>query len=197
MMNRHAESRDTALINARRLIAQLASSLRLQALFVDRAYRLFQLALQKNVVFGRRQSHIVASCLYIICRQEKSPFLLIDFADLLQVNVFVLGRAFLHFSALLRLQLPLLDPSLYIHRFASQFDFREQQGAVVTAALRLVTRLKKDWVAAGRRPDSVCAAALLLAARSLGFSLQLEGVAALFRIAADTLKRRLLEVAQT
>lgn len=28
---------------------------------------------------------VAASCLYIICRQEKKPFMLIDYSDLLQV----------------------------------------------------------------------------------------------------------------
>jgi hypothetical protein len=30
---------------------------------------------------------------YIVCRREKSPLLLLDFADLLQINVFVLGAS--------------------------------------------------------------------------------------------------------
>lgn len=196
-MNRHAESRDTALINARRVITQLASSLRLPPIYVDRAYRLFQLALQRNLIFGRRQTHLVATCLYIICRQEKSPFLLIDFSDILQINVYVLGRAFLQFANVLNISLPIVDPSLYIHRYASQFDFNDKQSSVVTSSLRIVTRLKKDWIVTGRRPDGVCAAALLIAARAHGFNISHETVASLFRIANETVRRRLLEFKQT
>ena len=62
-------------MNARRAIAQVAANIKLPPLYVDRAYRLYQLALQRNFTFGRRQAHIVATCLYIICRQEKSPHL--------------------------------------------------------------------------------------------------------------------------
>ena len=91
-------------------------SLRLPPLYVDRAYRLYQLATQKNLIMRRRQSNMVAACLYAICRQEKSPHLLIDFSDALQVNVFVLGKAFMQFSSVLNLKLPIVDPSLYIHR---------------------------------------------------------------------------------
>lgn len=136
-------------MNARRLISQLASSLRLPTLYVDRSYRLYQLALQRNFIFGRKQSHVVATCLYIICRQEKSPHLLIDFSDALQVNVYVLGKVFLQFSKVLNLNLPVVDPSLYIHRYASRLDFGELLNSVVTTALRIVTRLKKDWVTTG------------------------------------------------
>jgi transcription factor IIIB subunit 2 len=93
------------------------ASLRLPPLYIDRAYRLYQLAMQKNLIMRRRQSNMVSACLYSICRQEKSPHLLIDFADALQINVFVLGKAFMQFSAVLNLKLPIVDPSLYIHRF--------------------------------------------------------------------------------
>lgn len=34
---------------------------------------------------------VAATCLYIACRQEKKPYMLIDFSDHLSVNVFVLG----------------------------------------------------------------------------------------------------------
>ena len=37
-----------------------------------------------------------------------------------QTNVYVLGTCFLKFRRLLNLQLPVLDPSLYIHRFAAK-----------------------------------------------------------------------------
>jgi transcription factor IIIB subunit 2 len=121
----HGESRDprdATLVNARRAITQVAGSLRLPPLYIDRAYRLYQLALQRNFIFGRKQLHVVATCLYIICRQEKSPHLLIDFSDALQINVYVLGKSFLQFSKVLNLNLPVVDPSLYIHRYATRLD---------------------------------------------------------------------------
>lgn len=200
LMGRHMDVRDgkeASLLNARRTITQVASTLRLPPLYIDRAYRLYQLALQRNFTFGRRQTHVVATCLYIICRQEKSPHLLIDFSDALQVNVYVLGKAFLQFTRVLNLNLPVVDPSLYIHRYASKLDFGEKMNVVVTTTLRIVTRLKKDWIAIGRRPDGVCAAALLIAARAHGFHVSQENIALLFRIAQDTLRRRLVEFKNT
>ncbi len=47
---------------------------------------------------------VAASCLYIVCRQDFKPFMLIDFSDALQVNVFTLGAVFLHLCKLLRLE---------------------------------------------------------------------------------------------
>lgn len=47
---------------------------------------------------------IAAAALYIICRQEDHPFMLLDFADVLQVNVFHLGSVFLQLCSILRLE---------------------------------------------------------------------------------------------
>jgi transcription initiation factor TFIIIB Brf1 subunit/transcription initiation factor TFIIB len=143
------ESREATLANARRNIAQVASSLRLPSYFIDRAQRLYSLALQRNFVYGRRQMHIVATVLYTICRQEKSPHLLIDFSDVLQVNVYTLGKSFLQLTKILNLNLMVVDPSLYIHRFATRLDLGDKVGAVSTTAMRIVTRMKKDWINTG------------------------------------------------
>lgn len=36
--------------------------------------------------------HIVAACVYIVCRQHHHPIMLIDISDKLAVNVYVLGK---------------------------------------------------------------------------------------------------------
>jgi hypothetical protein len=56
--------------------------------------------------------------------------MLIDFSDALQTNVFVLGDTFLKFSRLLSLRLPVVDPSLYIHRFAARLQLGDKTHAV-------------------------------------------------------------------
>ena len=89
------------------------------------------------------------------------------------------------------LNLPIIDPALYIHRFAIRLEFGDKLNIVVLTALRLITRLKKDWISTGRRPDGICAAAMLIAARAHGFLKGQIEVAKLFRVSADTIKRRL------
>lgn len=191
------ESRDATLAAARRNIQQVSSSLRLPNIYVDKAYRLYQLALQRNFIFGRRQMHVVATCLYTICRQEKSPHLLIDFSDALQVNVYILGKSFLQFARILNLTLPIIDPSLYIHRFSARLELGDKMNLVSTTALRIVTRLKKDWINSGRRPDGICAAAMLIAARSHGFHKSQADISKIFRVSSDTLMKRLQDFRQT
>ena len=78
-------------------------------MYVDGAHRYFTLAVQRNFTRGRRTQQVAAACLYIICRQESRPYMLIDFSDVVQTNVYVLGAVFLQLCRLLRLeQHPLL-----------------------------------------------------------------------------------------
>jgi transcription factor IIIB subunit 2 len=121
------DSRDTTLNNGRRAIQQVVSQLRLRQAFVDRACRLFRTAVERNFVQGRKTMCVVAVCLYMVCREDNSPHMLIDFSDAVQINVYVLGHAFLKFKQLTGLNLAVIDPSIYIHRFAARLELGTEQ----------------------------------------------------------------------
>lgn len=191
------ESRANTLANGKKKIRQIAGMLRLGDHYVDSAFRLYALALQRNFTHGRKASTVIAACLYIVCRRERSPHLLIDFSDKLQLNVYVLGGVFLKFCKLLQIHLPLIDPSLYIHRFASQLNFGAKTHSIATTALRLVATMKRDWIETGRRPSGICGAALLIAARSQSVMCSLHDVMDIVNIGERTLKQRLYEFSLT
>ncbi|CAI7842686.1 unnamed protein product [Closterium sp. NIES-54] len=125
-----SESHERTVMRGRNEIAEIAERLAVRPRedMIGSAHRLYQLALNRNFTRGRRVAQVAAACLYLACRQEKKPFLLIDFADLLQINVYVLGAVYLQLLLVLRLenheplQAP-LDPSLFIHRFADRKCF--------------------------------------------------------------------------
>ena len=187
------DSRETTLNNGRRRIQEIASRLRLSNHYIDAAHRLFTIAVEKNFVQGRRTTHVVATCLYIVCRQEKSQHMLIDFSDALQVNVYTLGTCFLKYRRLLGLKLEIIDPALYVYRFAAHLDLEEKANAVSLTALRLVARMKRDWIVAGRRPAGICAAALLIAARAHGFKKHHQDVTRILRVCGMTVTSRVRE----
>ena len=56
---------------------------------------------------------VAATCLYIVCRQERKPYMLIDFSDHLSVNVYTLGAVYLQVPLT-----PLLTPRTYTHKHA-------------------------------------------------------------------------------
>lgn len=50
------------------------------------------------------------------------------------------------------------DPCLYIPRFAHMLEFGLKTHEVSMTALRLVQRMKRDWMHTGRRPSGLCGA---------------------------------------
>jgi transcription factor IIIB subunit 2 len=190
-------SRETTLAKGRASISEVAGRLRLQNHYIESAHRLFAFAVQRNFVQGRKTMHVVAVCLYVKCREDKSPHMLIDFSDALSVNVFTLGSCFLKFCRLLNIETSLIDPSLYIHRFAGRLDLGTQTSTVAQAALRIVARMKRDWIITGRRPAGICAAALLIAARTYGFPRTQAEIVKVLRVCGMTVRTRLEEFEAT
>ena len=70
----------------RHKIARLAFALHLPERYRESAQRYYNLAVVNRFTRGRKSEHVAAVCLYIVCRNEKSSQMLIDFSDLLQVS---------------------------------------------------------------------------------------------------------------
>jgi transcription factor IIIB 90 kDa subunit len=183
--------------NGRRRIWHLVSALRLTSRHAESALRLFRLAVERNFHKGRRMANVCCACLYVVVRIERTPHMLIDFSDVLETNVYVLGNTFLKFAQILNIELPIIDPSLYIHRFASKLEFGDKTHAVAMSALRLLARMRRDWMSYGRRPNGLCGAALIIAARMHNFYRSQADVVRVVRIGNVALRERLNELDQT
>ncbi|KAH9975283.1 cyclin-like protein [Lactifluus volemus] len=194
----NTESREQTIANANRKIQNIASVLRLSDVVSLAATRLYTLAVEHKFTKGRKSLNVVAVCLYVACRQKETRnYMLIDFSDLLQVNVFELGHTYLQLVQTLNLRLPLVDPSHYISRFAALLEFGDETHKVATDAIRLVQRFDRDWMTKGRRPAGICGACLLLAARMNNFRRSVEEIVQVVKIADTTLRKRLKEFKET
>eukprot|EP00211_Chloroparvula_japonica_P016916 CAMPEP_0119128638 /NCGR_PEP_ID=MMETSP1310-20130426/6711_1 /TAXON_ID=464262 /ORGANISM="Genus nov. species nov., Strain RCC2339" /LENGTH=296 /DNA_ID=CAMNT_0007118995 /DNA_START=190 /DNA_END=1077 /DNA_ORIENTATION=- len=195
-----SETRQMTLQRGRRVLQQLANQLGLNTQHVDMAHRLFQLASQHNFVHGRKTATVCACCLYVVCRREKTPHMLLDFSDALQINVFVLGHTFLRLCRLLSLQnyrLPLVEPALFVRRFASKLEFGDKTAVVSSTALRIIAQMKRDWIQTGRQPAGICGAALLMAARRHGFRRTQKEIVDVVRVCTITVRKRMQEFGAT
>ncbi|KAK2491294.1 hypothetical protein MC885_005891 [Smutsia gigantea] len=137
--------------------------------------------------------------------------MLLDLSDLLQVNVYVLGKTFLLLARELCINAPAIehaysntearvsatDPCLYIPRFAHLLEFGEKTHEVSMTALRLLQRMKRDWMHTGRRPSGLCGAALLVAARMHDFRRTVKEVISVVKVCESTLRKRLTEFEDT
>eukprot|EP00285_Hemiselmis_virescens_P017561 CAMPEP_0173405278 /NCGR_PEP_ID=MMETSP1356-20130122/61439_1 /TAXON_ID=77927 ORGANISM="Hemiselmis virescens, Strain PCC157" /NCGR_SAMPLE_ID=MMETSP1356 /ASSEMBLY_ACC=CAM_ASM_000847 /LENGTH=325 /DNA_ID=CAMNT_0014366063 /DNA_START=173 /DNA_END=1147 /DNA_ORIENTATION=+ len=191
------DSREVTLSNGRRVIQHMAGLLRLVAHHVDVAQRFFQQAVQRNFIQGRKTHTVVAVCLYIVCRKQRTSHMLIDFAEVLQMDVYELGSVFLKFTKLLHIKLDPIDPSLYIHRFASMLEFGDKTQQVALTALRIVARMNRDWMITGRRPAGICGAGLLISSKMHNFKRTEAQIAQVVRICDGTLRKRLTEFDET
>ncbi|KAI9320862.1 hypothetical protein BX666DRAFT_1851284 [Dichotomocladium elegans] len=154
-------------------IAKIAYALRLPERYREAAQRYYNLAVINRFTRGRKSEHVAAA------------------------NVFVLGSTFLKLVRTLNLKLPLIDPSIYISRFAAALDFGEYTQRVAQDAVRLVQRMDRDWIRTGRRPAGICGACLLIAARINGFRRTTREVIYVVKVAEITIHTRLKEFRET
>ncbi|KAI8141097.1 hypothetical protein BJV82DRAFT_645506 [Fennellomyces sp. T-0311] len=159
--------------SGRHKIARLAYALHLPERYREAAQRYYNLAVINRFTRGRKSEHVAAA------------------------NVFVLGSTFLKLVRTLNLKLPLIDPSIYISRFAAALDFGEFTQRVAHDAVRLVQRMDRDWIRTGRRPAGICGACLLMAARMNGFRRTTKEMIYIVKVAEITIHSRLKEFKQT
>uniref|UniRef100_A0A914EM23 B-related factor 1 n=1 Tax=Acrobeloides nanus TaxID=290746 RepID=A0A914EM23_9BILA len=191
------ESSEQTFLKGKKVIQEIASQLRINQHCIDTAFNWFKMCVTRNFTRGRPRSHVAAACLYMTCRRQNTPHMLLDFSDVTQVNVYDLGRALNFLTRSLKINLPTTDPCLYILRFAVMLDLGEKQKDVVDLATRIVNRMKRDWLGMGRRPTGLCGAALLLAARAHNYNRSISDIVRVVHISESVIRKRLDEFAST
>ncbi|KAL2098636.1 hypothetical protein ACEWY4_005116 [Coilia grayii] len=84
------ESRAHTLQNARRNINQLGHQLQMNQHCLDTAFNFYKMALCRHLTRGRKSAHVIAACLYLVCRTEGTPHMLLDLSDILQCFIMLL-----------------------------------------------------------------------------------------------------------
>lgn len=197
MVYGNRESREHVLQRGYHNLQRIADQLRLSSSHIESAQRVFLMAVQRSFTIGRNNMHVASACLYAICRREKTPHMLIDFSDVLQTPVKVLGQVFMKLLRLLRLHVPNIDPSMFMERFAAQMKLGDKTHAVAATGVRIVQALTRNWITTGRRPTGLCGAALLISARYHGIPVSSSEIAQIVRISSPTLLKRLAEFKHT
>lgn len=201
----YAGARERSASRGKTCIRNFANQLEIPeaSTYIEQAARLYQLAMSSGFTRGRRVNQVAAACLYIVLRQDRRPYLLIDFCKLVSVNVYVLGSTYLRLSETLRLsthpvQVCLVDPSLYIHRFAGKLKLPQQkQSAIVNTSMHFIATMKRDWMQTGRRPAGVCGAALFLACHVHGIKVSRRDIIKVVSVGESTILHRIAEMKNT
>ena len=178
-------------------IIQVATILNIPTSVIERAKKLYNVASNRKFTQGRKTKQIVGAILYLACRWDSTKHLLIDFSEALQINLFVIGATYLKLVKLLGMQIKIIDPSLFMHRFCNKFNFGNNTKNIEDTALKILQFLKRDWITTGRRPSGLCGACILISAKLHGFNLTIEQVADVVHVCNDTIKKRIEEFSLT
>lgn len=60
----------------RRHIHHLGNQLQLNQHCLDTAFNFFKMAVSRHLTRGRKMAHVIAACLYLVCRTEGTPRIL-------------------------------------------------------------------------------------------------------------------------
>lgn len=123
--------------------------------------------------------------------------MLIDFSDILQTNLYVLGSLYLKLVRLLDLDIPIIDPSLFIPRFCAKLDFKDKASVISQTALRILQSMRRNWIHIGRRPSGLCGAAILIAARCHNLHRSIQDIVEVVHVCEETVRKRIDEFATT
>ncbi|KAG8011570.1 Transcription factor IIIB 90 kDa subunit [Nibea albiflora] len=104
------ESRAQTLQGGKRQIQQLGSQLQLNQHCLDTAFNFFKMVVSKHLTRGRKTEHVIAACLYLVCRTEGTPRILAtSYTFRPSVNVYILGKTFLLLARELCINAPAID----------------------------------------------------------------------------------------
>ncbi|KAF2967883.1 hypothetical protein GQX73_g5686 [Xylaria multiplex] len=196
------DNREKTIREARNMMWGFKSRLRnVTESAIESAIMIFKLVLNENWLQGRGMDKVVPVCLYAACRREdKCDIMLIDFAELVHINVYELGHVFKDLSSIYSFQnnnVRSIIPEDLIMRFAEKLDFGEFTNKVAADATRLCQRMGRDWMVMGRRPSGICGACLLMAARMWNFRRTAREIVYVVKVTTHTIEQRLDEFTVT
>ena len=120
LQNTFRVSKEITLQNGRRLINEMASQLRLNQHCMDTAFNFYKLAVQRGLTRGRKIRQVIAACLYLVCRTEGTPHLLLDLCDCVHDDacyISSLGKLAMKFAYLLCIKLPEIGTTNFLFVF--------------------------------------------------------------------------------
>lgn len=195
-----SDDREKSIREAKGLMQGYAQQLNLSDSLVEAGTQAFKLASSANFIQGRTIASVAAVCLYVACRlRPPCKIMLIDLADLVQLNVFKLGRIFKKLNEVVPTNdgpIPVYPEDL-IWRFATKMEFQQDTAKVAEDAVRLVKRMSRDWMVMGRRPSGICGACLLMAARMHNYRRTVREVVYIVKVTNHTIQQRLSEFKNT
>lgn len=214
-------NRERSEAHARTIMISYQTLLKIRSAEVEAGMQIFKLAWGNSFVQGRTIDSVAVVCLYLACRRkheqvqnERRPLyslMMIDFAERLNMDVFALGKMYHDLvrrlygqsdsggiQAEISADLLAHGPEVLVSRFVDALEFdKSHRDKIKMDAIRIVKRMKRDWMSTGRRPSGVCGAAILLAARMNNYRRTVREVVLTAKVTEITINKRLEEFSGT
>lgn len=191
------DSRERVVREAKTMMQQYANQLKLSDSVINEGIQIFKLAVGMNWIQGRGMIKVVPVCLYAACRrQDRCRVMLIDFADLVKVNVFELGHVFKALNDIYDFshnKIKAIIPEDLMYRFCDKLDFGDMTRDVAELSARFCQRMGLDWMVMGRRPSGICGACIFLASQVWGFRRTVREIVYVVKVTMHTIEQRLDE----
>lgn len=173
---------------------------------MEQAVQVYKLAVQHGLLHGRTIELVAAVSAYVACRRnpKSNTVMLIDIADQLNINLFVLGSLYQKMVDKLKgiggtfsTTIEPINPESLVNRFADHMEFGSDKIKIVRDAVHIFKRMKRDWITDGRRPAGIAAAAILLAARMNNYHRTVREMVLHAKLTEITINKRLWEFSNT
>ncbi|KAK7993578.1 terpenoid synthase [Apiospora arundinis] len=191
------DNREKVVREAKTMMTQYAHQLRISESIMNEGLQVFKLCVTMNWIQGRGMVKVVPVCLYAACRkQERCRVMLIDFAELVKINVYELGHIFKDLNNIYDFShnhINSVVPEDLIYRFCDRLDFGDLTKDVAETATKLCKRMGLDWMVMGRRPSGICGACIAMASQIWGFRRTVKEIVYIVKVTMHTIEQRLDE----
>lgn len=140
-------------------IGTLCERVGLPKVIADRAKQLYKMAEDAKIMKGKSNEGIVATCLYVACRQEKVTRTFKEISALTLVPKRDIGRCYKLLAPLLETKMVTVSTEDFMTRFCSYLNLGME---VQKAAVHLAKRSSELGCTAGKSPISVAAAGIYM-----------------------------------
>lgn len=154
---------DRTLINAFRIISEMAEKINIPKVVTDKASLLFKTVRDGRKVLGQKNVVIAAACLYIACRQESVPRTFKEIVAVTNGDKKQIGRCY---KMITRAHVPNVDmihAGDFMGRFCAKLNLKTY---VQRGATRIAKKATEMELELGRSPISVAAAAIYMASQA-------------------------------
>jgi transcription initiation factor TFIIB len=156
------------------------------------AFKLYRMALDKDLIRGKTIEGFVAASLLVVIRERGIPRSIIEIASTIDVDTHVVARLYRELLRDFNLKMPIDEPTKYFDKISTRFVLEPQ---IRGRALEILRDAKTRGMIQGKRPKSIAAAALYLAVKENYIEITQKKIAEASEISEVTLRTRVCELA--